>query len=289
MRATHILRIVLMLSLPLVLSCGPRQSTAPISSAPASDNASDDEESSIETAKPDDRQRQAIQAIIAAGGSVQCDADGWPTLIDLASDRASANDEIVRSLLLFPELTRLRLAVNSVSPQTLSELRTFGAMKELLLQDVALDDEQLTALLRSMPALQRLTLRRLSRVTDQGLAAISECSRLEVLALIEMSQISGATLAELTHMRNLRSLDLRNCGQLTLGDFDQLTSLADLSELKLGGPAVTDDVLKIVAELPSLASLTIEDAQISGRGLQLLAQAPGFASRLRSLTIARCF
>ncbi len=240
-------------------------------------------------AKPGDRQRQAILAIIAAGGSVQCDADGWPTLIDLASDRASANDEIVRSLLLFPGLTRLRLAVNSVSPQTLSELKTFGAMKELLLQDAALEDEQLIALLRSMPTLQRLTLRRLSRVTDRGLAAISECSQLEVLALIEMNQISGATLAELAHVRNLRSLDLRNCGQLTLADFEQLASLADLSEVKLGGPAVTDDVLKIVAKLPALTSLTIEDAQISGQGLQQLAQAPGVASRLRSLTIARCF
>ena len=123
---------------------------------------------------PDDQQQQAIQAIIAAGGSVDCDADGWPTLIDLASERASANEEIVRLLLQFPKLSRLRLAVNTVSPETLSELKTLAEMEELLLQDATIDDQQITTILSSMPALERLTLRRLSNVTDRGLAAIAE-------------------------------------------------------------------------------------------------------------------
>lgn len=289
MRTAQIVRLALSLSLLLAPSCGPRESIAPAPSAPKSAGPSSDTKLPVQTVAPDDRQQQAIQAIVAAGGSVDCDVDGWPMLIDVASERASANDEIVCSLLLFPKLKRLRLAVNTVLPETLSELKTLVEMEELLLQDATLDDQQLTTLLRSMPALQRLTLRRLSRVTDQGLTAISDCSRLEVLALIEMNQISGAALARLSQVPNLRSLDLRNCGQLTLADFEQLATLARLSEVKLGGPAVTDDVLNVAAQLPSLASLTIEDAQISGQGLQQLAQAPGLAARLRSLTIARCF
>ncbi len=295
MRTAETVRLALWLSLLFASGCGPREPAAPTqpaptdASPPTSAGESSDTELPVETLAPDDEQQQAIQAIIAAGGSVDCDADGWPMLIDLASERASANDETVRWLLQFPQLKRLRLAVNTVSPETLSDLKTLVEMEELLLQDATIDDQQITTVLRSMPALKRLTMRRLSKVTDRGLAAISDCSQLEVLALIEMSQISGAALQPLTQVPKLRSLDLRNCGQLALADFEQLTSLAGLSELKLGGPAVTDDVLSVAAGLPSLVSLTIEDAQISGPGLQRLAQAPGVATRLRSLTIARCF
>ncbi len=295
MTTTEIVRLALLLSLLLASGCGPREPASPTQPAPAdaspptSAGESNDTKLPVETLAPDDEQQQAIQAIIAAGGSVDCNADGWPTLIDLASERASANDETVRWLLRFPQLKRLRLAVNTVSPETLSDLKTLVEMEELLLQDATIDDQQITTVLRSMPALRRLTMRRLSKVTDRGLAAISDCSQLEVLALIEMSQISGAALQPLSQVPQLRSLDLRNCGQLALADFEQLTSLAGLSELKLGGPAVTDDVLSVAAGLPSLVSLTIEDAQISGQGLQRLAQTPGVATRLRSLTIARCF
>ncbi len=62
-----------------------------------------------------------------------------------------------------------------------------------------------------------------------------------------------------------------------------------MTELKLGGPAVNDDVLMKVARNPAVTSLSIEDAQVSGDCLQCLSAVPALAARLRSLSLARCF
>jgi hypothetical protein len=246
-------------------------------------------EDAAEAPRPSEPQRQAIETIAAAGGTIERDAGGWPTSIDLASERASANEPTVQAVLQFPQLQRLRLAVNTVAPETLSGLAALTGLRELMLQDAPIDDDQLAAVLRAMPDLRRLTLRRLTGVTDQGIAAAVDCPQLEVLALIEMSQIGGAALDALPEIAKLRSLDLRNCGRLTSSDFEKLTSLTDLTELKLGGPAITDDVLAVVARMPALNSLTVEDAEITGDGLQELARAPGTAQGLQSLSLARCF
>jgi hypothetical protein len=158
-----------------------------------------------------------------------------------------------------------------------------------MLQDAPISDTQLASLLGSMPALERLTLRRLTGVTDEGASAIVKCPQLRVLGLIEMSQISGAALESLSQMEQLRSLDLRNCGRLRPGDFECLIAFATLNEVKLGGPAIDDDVLADIARMPALIALTVEDAGITGAGLQELARAPGAAARLRVLALARCF
>ena len=134
-----------------------------------------------------------------------------------------------------------------------------------------------------------MALRRLSRVTDAGLAALPDCKQLSVVALIEMSGITGAALQTLQNVQRLRLLDVRNCGQLTTADFAQLSTLSSLQELKLGGPAVNDDVLVLVAQHPSLSVLSLEDAQVSSTCLQRLAESRDMAGRLRSVSFARCF
>ena len=234
-------------------------------------------------------QERAIETIFAAGGAVDRPTGGYPTLIDLASERVFADDEVVRAVLEFPGLKKLRLAVSTVSPETLGGLRSLTELDELLLQDAPVADDDLAALLGSMPALNRLTLRRLNEVTDTAIDSVAGCAELEVLALIEMNQISGASLDRLRDIERLRSLDLRNCGQLAAGDYEKLTLLEGLTELKIGGPAVDDDVLGIVARLPLVSSLSIEDAEVSADGLRRLADEAGLASRLRSLSFARCF
>jgi hypothetical protein len=235
-----------------------------------------------------DRQVKAVDRIVAAGGSVERSVDGQVIGVDLISDRVVADDALVRAAQEFPHLRRLRLAVSKISPQTLEGLSSLSDLDELLLQDAAIDDATLATVLHGMPLLRRLTLRRASRVSDAGLAALKECPALEVVALIELNGVTGAVVDALRSVERLRSLDVRNCGQLTTADFAQLVSLVNVSELKVGGPAVNDEVLNILGRHPALTSLSVDDAQVSPACLQQLAAMPELTQRLRSLSFARC-
>jgi hypothetical protein len=235
-----------------------------------------------------EKESQAIKLIAAAGGSFQRNDTGIVYAIDLASERVFADDEVLRAVLAFPHLTRLRLAVSKAAPETLAQLTTLSELEELFLQDVALDDAALQVLLTALPELRRLGLRRLSRVTDAGLESLAGVPKLEVVALIEMSGATAATLHTLQGVAGLRYLDIRNCGQLTTLDFGLLTSLSQLEDLKVGGPAVNDEVLAAIVTHPSITALGVEDAQITAASLQRLAETQAFAQRLKSLSLVRC-
>lgn len=234
-------------------------------------------------------ERQVCDSIVSAGGSIDRDVDGYVVGIDLASDRVVANDALVRAVLEFPHLRRLHLTVGEASRETLAGLSSLNDLEDLLLQAAPIDNAGLTDILHATPVLRRLTLRRLSQVTDAGLAALPECKELEVVALIEMSGITGAAVDSLRRVERMRSLDVRSCGQLTTADFAQLVSLPTVAELKVGGPAVTDQVLGLLAQHPALTSLSVDDAQITAACLQQLAGSPELAGRLQALSFARCF
>jgi hypothetical protein len=233
------------------------------------------------------QQKQAIRQIKEAGGRIELGESG-PQLIDLATGRVYADDALVRSLAEFPRLQRLRLTAANTTTEAFAALESLVQLTELYLQDAPLDDQAITKTLAAMPRLERLTLRRLADASDEVVSALVKCKRLRVLALIEMN-ISGDVLPELKHLSSLRSLDLRSCGQLAGEDFQKLMLLDQLTELKIGGPAVTDQVLVTVAQHPNITSLAVEDAEVSGNCLEPLALQSALAARLRSLSLARCF
>ena len=233
--------------------------------------------------------KAAIERMQAAGASVERDGAGFPVRIDLASERVFADEDLVGAALLFPNLKSLRLAVSSVPQATLAKLASLADLEELFLQDASIDDDGMGTLLVAMPRLGRLTLRRLNDVTDDALGAVARCKSLEVVALVEMNQVTGVGLARLAGLPRLRSLDLRNCGRLTVEDFGCLSEFKTLVELKLGGPAVNDEIATVILDLPQLRSLTIEDAEISVAFLDKLASDKAAAERLQTLAFARCF
>ena len=282
MRVVRGAAIILLMCVTVALGCRRQE---PI--------AKPDDATIVETSSTSDelsgRQKAAIEAITAAGGEVELDAGGQLVSIDLANERTFADETLVRALLQFPELKSLRLAVTSVPDVTLAELAKLTQLEELFLQDAALDDAGLTVLLAAMPNLRRLTLRRLSGVTDGALSAVADCHNLEVVALIEMNELTGVGVEELAKVPRLRSLDLRSCGRLTAGDFRRLTALQDLVEVKLGGPAVNDEIADVILGLLKVRSLVIEDAEISSAFFEKLASDERIAERLQSLAFARCF
>ena len=233
-------------------------------------------------------QQAAMNAIAATGAEIESDQNGFPLRIDLASDRISADEEVLRAVLQFPDLVGLRLTVRSLPPTALADLAQFHRLEEFQLQDASIADGDLAELLHGMSQLRRLTLRRLNSISDTGIATLPGCKSLEVVALIEMNNLSGAGLQTLAACPHLRALDLRQCGRLAAQDFPKLAALKGLNELKLGGPAVNDNLADTITSLPKLQSLSIEDAQISGIFLDKLAADASLAARLRTVEFARC-
>ncbi len=224
-----------------------------------------------------------------AGARIETDRHGRTVLIDMASDRVSADDRLLNAASCFPGVKTLRLAVNNVGADSLRLLKSFCQLEELFLQDVPLDDKGLAEVVGANPELRRVTLRRLSSITDAGVQSIAACPHVEVVALIEMSGISGASIQALRNVKTLRALDLRHSGQLGREDYRLLADWKGLSDLKIGGPGVDDAVLAIVADLPALQSFSVEDAEITNEGLGQWVAHERPAMGLTGLTIARCY
>ncbi len=265
----------------LLAGCQPSSPPAPPASPPVQN-----ESPAPATLSP--AQQAALKAIAATGAQIESDQNGVPLRIDLASDRVSADEEVLRAVLQFPDLVGLRLTVRSLPPTALAELAHFHQLEEFQLQDASIADGDLAELLHGMSRLQRLTLRRLNNISDTGIATLPSCKSLEVVALIEINNLSGTGLQQLAACQHLRALDLRQCGRLAAEDFPKLAALKGLTELKLGGPAVNDDLADTITSLPKLQSLSIEDAQISGAFLDKLAADASLAARLRTVDFARC-
>jgi len=107
------------------------------------------------------------------------------------------------------------------------------------------------------------------------------------LSLIEMEQLTGESLVEITKSEILAALDVRHCGRLTAGDYRYLASMPKLADLKIGGFAVTDDVLAVIVPLSPLRSLTIDDALITPEGFEKFLTESASATQLRTLVLSR--
>jgi Leucine-rich repeat (LRR) protein len=231
---------------------------------------------------------QTAAAIRKAGGTVARDTDGRITGVDLTANRAPVDEKLAQAVLRLPQLKMLRLSLNAISPETLDRLTAQKQLTELALRDVPLTDAQFARLIANLPRLRRLALRRVNGVSAAGLDALVSLPRLEVLALVEMG-ISGQALAGLQKLDHLRSLDLRKCEALKTGDYRTLTAMKSLRELKLAGSSAGDAALEIVAAMPALDALVIEDSPVSAEAVQRLAAVGGLAGRMQSLTFTRCY
>lgn len=231
--------------------------------------------------------RRTIELIQAVSGRVIRAEDGSVSGVDVTQTRMPIDEKDVAAIVKLPNLRTLRLAINTMSDETLSLLAAQTQLRELQLRDTPVSDAQFASLLEDMNSLVRLALRRVNGVTNAGLAAIKELPRLEVLSLIEMG-ISDQGLATLASLEQLRSLDVRRCAGLTSDNLSRLIAMRQLREVKLGGATVDDAALKTVLAIPSLVSLTVEDATITANGLAGIAVG-SLADRLRAIALVRCY
>ncbi|MCL2116812.1 MAG: hypothetical protein FWH27_00135 [Planctomycetaceae bacterium] len=249
-------------------------------------------QSPVEQAQPDPEKAvetvsmEIIRAIEDAGGKIERDAKGVVAGVNLAAERTSVTNAVLRQALLIPNLKNLAVAGGSLSYEAFSGLAKQQHLETLFLQDVPLTDSNLEAMVASVPTLRRLTLRRLNKVGEPGITAALETVPLQSLALIEMSP-TRVVIEKIAGSPDLRALDLRQCSNLTQEDYRILGTMTRLADLKIGGFAVDDSVLEILPGLPQLRGLSIEGTSITGEGFAELASHEEWAAQLELLVLAR--
>ncbi|MDR0329055.1 MAG: hypothetical protein LBI05_12260 [Planctomycetaceae bacterium] len=227
------------------------------------------------------------QRIESVFGVVERNQEGAIIGVDLARDRASASDDVLRSALSIPNLKRFRFAGGSIAAESLEGIMQQRDLEELYLQDVPIGDDDWRPLIEGHPKLSRLTLRRMPNLSSKELAALPRrIPKLRNLSLINM-ELSGESLAEIALSEILAALDLRNCSRLRAEDYACLTSMPKLIDLKIGGFGVTDDVLAKIAPLPLLRGLTIDDAIITPEGFATWTSNFASADKLETLVLSR--
>lgn len=229
---------------------------------------------------------EIIRSIENAGGKVERDAGGTIVGVNLAAERTSVTDDVVRQALLIPNLKSLSVAGGSLAGEAFSGLAKQQRLETLFLKDVPLTDGELETLVSSVPKLRRLTLRRLNQVGEPGILAVLRLLQLQSLALIEMSP-SRAVIERIAESPTLRALDLRQCGNLTQEDYMILGTMTRLTDLKIGGFAVDDSVLEILPRLPQLRGLSLEGTSVTGDGFAKLASHDAWAAQCELLVLAR--
>ena len=112
-------------------------------------------------------------------------------------------------------------------------------------------------------------------MTDRGLPCLRQLPKLTKLGLLEVG-ITNRGLEELGRLGKLRMLDLRGSAQVGNAGLEQLRALRQLQALRLGGYQINDDTLALLVKikLPSLTSLTIDEAAVTDAGLAHLAVLP---------------
>jgi Leucine-rich repeat (LRR) protein len=154
-------------------------------------------------------------------------------------------------------------------------LQTFSAPSTI-------GDEGLTHL-ASMPNLERLNLHRNENITDQGMARVAWMPALRQLD-IGKTRVSDAGLAHLQRPKNLEFLELPWENVTEAGLLSLLGTQNNLRHLVCDGSSrstYSDEVLRLIGNMPHLERLMVAGAQYTDEGVAELAR----CGKLRRLII----
>jgi hypothetical protein len=175
------------------------------------------------------RQGRAVAAILAYGGSIQCD--------DLGSDRWAP--AWLRSTLdaeYFREVIEVSFAYSGPPRGSTSYLHALEGLQDL-------------------PGLERLTLNG-EQATDEGMACIRGLGGLETLRFAGAPRLSDVGLDHLGTLKGLRSLDVNGyCA--TDGWLEHIGGLSRLEILSIGDAGVSGRGLAHLGRLPNLRVLRL--------------------------------
>lgn len=159
-----------------------------------------------------------------------------------------------------------------VTDEGLRHLEGLTSLEDLNLFSSQFTDTGLKSL-AMCKSLRRLELAG-SQVTDEGLASLQSLTSLEYLGLAN-TRVQGAGLSHLSCLPKLRSLCLGGFQTtLTHDGICHLAKIEQLRELELRGRSITDNHVDLIAVMPHLQKLILDETKVSDAGLAHAARLP---------------
>ncbi|MGD0900974.1 MAG: hypothetical protein ABR915_24340 [Thermoguttaceae bacterium] len=235
------------------------------------------------------RQRRAVEAVLAAGGSVdydyQYDAPGGRFLPDATPPApgwlravvgdgyftnviaAGVDDSSIQYVGAFPQLNFLQAYLSHATPDRSAHLAGLPVLEFATLTGIGVDDRALGSL-KGSRRLKCLYLGDTS-ITNAGVASIRG---MDALVLLDLSstKVGDDALENLGATVHLQWLDLGRT-QIAGPGLRHLNALKELQDLNLHGTRVTDAGLAYIAGLTQLKCLNLGDTHVSDAGLPYLA------------------
>jgi hypothetical protein len=230
------------------------------------------------------RQRQAVNAVNVAGGSVVYDYEwppGYPSkapawrrqlfendFFGNVVDLRALSDASLKHVSSLGAVQRVNLTGNQISNTALERLKGLTRIQSLVLADTRITDNGLVHL-EGMTSLHELVFIN-SNVSDDGLMHLRGLSQLERLCFFR-TKVTGADVEHLAEMSRLTILSLTG-KQVTDVGLKHINKLPQLHILNLNGTQVTDAGLEYLKELRRLDMLELEGAPVTDAGIEKLRQ-----------------
>lgn len=241
--------------------------------------------------------------IAALGGTVERDAAGKVTAIDLTSTWVA--DEDLAKIAAFPEVRKLTLSYARISDLGFEHLRPLTKVTHLDCYYCEYVSDGAIAFLKQWKELEYLNLRGtevtsrvfehiagmkklkfldvgFSRVNDDGFESLASLEQLSELH-IGGDKMTGLALPLLRLLPSLRHLDLNGSQRTDSGrwgmmlsdaNIDLLSPLVQLESLDIGGAPVTDAAVRALTPLVNLRALNLSRSDLTAAGLELLVGLP---------------
>jgi len=183
-----------------------------------------------------------------------------------------------------PNLRALKHRSSSVTDDGLERLAASRTLESLLTQDFVITDAAGASLakigsleslemfrcqgfgsdgllaLAALKKIDRLTLRDLPNVGDAGMAVLRDLPALKRLYLRELASVGDAGLAHLAGAKTVTVLDLWSMPRLTDASADVIAALPELKEVSIQETGITAAGLEKITALPKLESLTFKNS-----------------------------
>lgn len=179
--------------------------------------------------------------------------------LDISDTKVS--DEGVQSLLALRGIKYLDISRTRISDAGAVELAKLKRLEVLNADETDIGDEGVHRIAENCKRLRILSLNR-TKVTGNSLASIKMLAGLEKLELAGNSNIDDEDVWNIDDLGNLWLLDLSNTNVTTAG-ISRLSGHKNLEFLFLTGTAVDDDVIPVLASLPSLRSVYLRNTRVT--------------------------
>lgn len=243
------------------------------------------------------RQKEAVEAIRVAGGSVRYDfeypiVDGQSPIprsvlnvfgTDVFHSVVSVHvpsrirrpepsrTELLHQLTAFPHLECLHLAhYDPINDDDLQIIGAFRQLKVLTISDGSAITDDGMRHLRGLDQLEDLLLNSRVRIADGGSGTLAKLSALKELKLV-YPELTKDALVRIGSMKQLKRLWLRGAKGINDDGLQALAKLTNLTNLDLNAATtISDEGLKSLPSLKNLVVLDLSDTGITDNGTKHL-------------------